>query len=323
MSSLSHPRKVVLITGASDGLGVDVAKKYSATGLTVVMAGRNKAKLETARKAVQSYAKLSDKDVSERLYMVIFDLSSLNSVRQGAQDFLDLNLPLNILINNAGLLCTEREFTEDSKVFEKTIMVNMVGPMLFTQLLLPRMSQTGGRILNLTSSLHDPASPTLAQPTVTDPDRLILPLDNLDGSKSWDRLSFYRASKLADVWWTYVLAERLANSNPKITVNTLCPGFVPTTSLARDSSLFSRLRMKYVMPWFSFAISADQSSNEYLAYGIDDKYANDNGCYYRYGKKTESSKESHDMVKAKTVWNLACDVIGMPEEKMQVSSALS
>jgi retinol dehydrogenase-12 len=153
----NHKRKVVLITGASDGLGLEAAKKYAKAQFTTVLAGRSAEKLARAAATVKLAANIDESQTDQKVYTLCFDFSVLESVRQGAAQFLDLNLPLNILINNAGLFTTSHEFTKDSNVFEKTIMVNMVGPLLFTELLLPRMKETGGgKILIVSSNMHNP-----------------------------------------------------------------------------------------------------------------------------------------------------------------------
>jgi WW domain-containing oxidoreductase len=179
--------KVVLITGASDGLGLAAALKYAQANFSVVMAGRSQEKLQKAGELVQ---KAVPGEQTRKVHTLCFDFSSLQSVRKGAADFLALDLPLHILINNAGITATKYEFTQDTKVFEKTIMINMVGPLLFTELLLPRMQTSGGRILIVSSNLHNPAEKRIGQKQ-QDPSRLILPLDNLDGSKSWDATNSY------------------------------------------------------------------------------------------------------------------------------------
>lgn len=183
-------KKVVLITGASDGLGLAAALKYAQATYIVVLAGRSEEKLQHAVKLVQQAVPGKQPGF---IHTLCFDFASFQSVRKAAADFLALDLPLHILINNAGIVATKHEFTQESKVFEKTMMINMVGPLLFTELLLPKMKITGGRILIVSSSLHNPAEKSFLEKQ-QDPNRLILPLDNLDGSKSWDSNAFYAVS---------------------------------------------------------------------------------------------------------------------------------
>ncbi|CAO3682632.1 unnamed protein product [Umbelopsis ramanniana] len=315
----NHTRKVVLITGASDGLGLAAAKRYAKADYTTVLAGRSKEKLAKAVEAVRAAANIKESQVDQKIYSLCFDLSDLESVRRGAAEFLDFNLPLNILINNAGIFTTTREFTKYTKVFEKTIMVNMVAPLLFTELLLPRMEESGGgKILIVSSNTHNPEQ-AVPLSKKKDTKRLVLPLDNLDGSKEWDGQEFYSASKLADLWWAYVLAEKLSSSEPKITVNAFCPGAVPTTSLAREYPWILRKMAPLVFPLFIKDVSTpEKAAEQYFIYGTDAKFASDNGVYYLKGGKDKSTEESHDMVKAKTVYNLACQVSGLDDHQVAV-----
>jgi hypothetical protein len=102
------------------------------------------------------------------------------------------------------------------------------------------------------------------------------------------RLVGIQASRL---WWTYVLAEKLANSDPKITVNAFCPGFIPTTGLGREYPWALRMVARYTFPLvFSNTLTADESAKRYLAYGTDPKIDDDNAAYYRHGEKVESSE---------------------------------
>ncbi|KAG2183326.1 hypothetical protein INT43_006331 [Umbelopsis isabellina] len=316
-------KKVVLITGASDGLGLAAALKYAQAKHIVVLAGRSQEKLE---KAVNLVQKAVPGKQPGFIHTLCFDFASFQSVRKGAADFLALELPLHILINNAGVVATKHEFTEESKAFEKTIMINMVGPLLFTELLLPKMKVTGGRILIVSSSLHNPAEKSVMEKQ-QDPSRLILPLDNLDGSKSWTSAGFYavntpchcQASKLADVWWAYVLADKLSTSDPKITVNAFCPGFVPSTGLAREYPWVLRKTAQYVLPLIiSTTLTSEQSGERYLEYGTDERFKDVSGCFYRHGEIIDSSVESHDMDKAKTVYNKACQVADIEESKVEI-----
>ncbi|OZJ04617.1 hypothetical protein BZG36_02053 [Bifiguratus adelaidae] len=264
----AHPRKIGLITGATDGLGLEVSKKYAQAGFTVVMAGRNPAKLETGCTSSQS-------PLAPHVETVIFDLASLPSIRKGAQDFLDLGLPLHALITNARIQVAQREFTEDTQAFEKTIMVNMFGSMLLTELLVPRMRESGGgRILNTTSCLHDVKVKTPADPTTQE--EFLADLDDLDGSQEWNMMQFYEISKFTDIWWTNVLATRLSadllQHAAALTANSLCPGFVPTTDLGRHWPLWLRLIRRYITVWQSNAVTLDQSAQEYLAYGTLEEF---------------------------------------------------
>jgi hypothetical protein len=116
-----------------------------------------------------------------------------------------------------------------------------------------------------------------------------------------------------------VLADKLSNSEPKITVNTFCPGAVPGTSLAREYPWIVRQIAPVIFPLLlPDVLTPEIASEQYLSYGTDPKYALDNGVYYQRGSKQKSSEESHDMVKARTVYNLACEVTGLHDRKVTV-----
>lgn len=130
-----------------------------------------------------------------------------------------------------------------------------------------------------------------------------------------------QASKLADVWWAYVLADKLSTSNPRITVNAFCPGFVPSTSLAREYPWVLRKLAQHVLPLIiPYTLTSEQSGERYLEYGTDEKFKDVNGCFYRNGQTIESSAESHDMDKAKIVYNKACEVAGIEDSKVEISA---
>jgi hypothetical protein len=128
-----------------------------------------------------------------------------------------------------------------------------------------------------------------------------------------------QASKLADLWWAYVLADKLSKSEPRITVNAFCPGAVPSTSLGREFPWILRKIAPLVFPLLiSNVLTPEKAAEHYLAYGTDPKFASDNGAYYLKGNQDKSSDESHDMVKAKTVYNLACQASGIDDHQVAV-----
>lgn len=303
MSGQNASKKVALITGSTDGLGFEAAKKYLKAGFIVVITGRDQQKTEAALKTIKKETGATESD----LRWIQLDLSSLASVRKAAQDFLALDLPLHVLINNAAMMGKAREFTTDTRLFEKTLAVNFVGPLLLTELLLPKLRESApSRILNVASNLHNPNSRGVGLPTQLD-------IDNLDGSKNWDSMLFYKNSKLAGVWHTYLLSERLKGTG--VTVNSFCPGFVPTTNLSREQGFIWQFILKNFLAHAKFAMTADQSSDQYLLHGTSEELESVTGKYFRYGKEAESSEDSYNLEKAKKVWNVACDVAGLEDKK--------
>ncbi|GAB5590422.1 hypothetical protein Unana1_05322 [Umbelopsis nana] len=292
--------KVILITGSTDGLGRAAVAKLLKLGHTVVMTSRSEKKSQEAIDWIRAQV-----DNSDKLHKISLDLESLQSIRLAVDEFNALNVPLDVLINNAGLITGKREFSPDSNKVEKTFFVNFVGTLYFTLLLEPTLHE-GSRVWFVTSSLHDPeVRGGKGKP-------IELELDNLDGSKQWDGMGFYKISKLAIMYATYLLADRLKEK--KVLVNAFCPGFVPTTELNRESGLVLRLLMKHVVSRMSFTVSEDESTDDYVYYATSDDVTETSG-YYKKRQKTESSKASYDLDAGKHYWNVACDICDIADMK--------
>ncbi|KAL1917005.1 uncharacterized protein VTP21DRAFT_5203 [Calcarisporiella thermophila] len=303
----SDNKKVVLITGGTDGIGFEAAKCYLHAGFVVVITGRDQVKLEGALDSL--HALTQEKESVQGLTL---DLSSFESIRTAVATFQELHLPLHVLINNASMICTEREFTSDTRIFEKTCATNFVGTFYLTHQLLPLLKTTKGRILTITSMLHDP---NRRLPKDASPIYLFDP-ENLDGNKAYSWRTFYGLSKLLQLYHIYVLSSRLAETHSGVTCNAVSPGFVPATNLNRFSWWPLRWAMRNLFPWLiSVARSAEVAGEEYLYYGTSEAIEGVSGKYFQYKEVVDSSEESYDMEKAKAAWNLACEATGIVDEK--------
>ncbi|CAO3692276.1 unnamed protein product [Umbelopsis ramanniana] len=292
--------KTILVTGSTDGLGKATVLKLLKDGHTVVMTGRD------PKKTASTVSWLESQGVNtEKLKKISLDLDSLESSCNAVEEFNALNLPLDVLINNAGVYLGKRQFSPDTDRVEKTIFVNFVATLYFTLLLVPKLHE-GSRVWFVTSSLHDPEVRGGGGKIME------LDLDNLDGSKEWDGSAFYRISKLAMMYATYLLAERL--DSKKVLVGAFCPGFVPTTALNRESNAAVRFLMKRLLAGASFTTSEDQSSSDYVYYATSEDIT-DTGKYFRDRKQADSSKASYDLEKGKQVWNVACDICKLDDMK--------
>jgi len=291
---MAERQKVVLLTGGSDGLGLLAARKFLNIGWRVIITGRQKEKTENA--VLEAKRVTGKEDIS----YILLDLANLESIRNAVDQFLALNLPLDVLFNNAGYVPTEKHL-DPTGTFELSIFSNFVGPFYLTELLLDKIRNTpNSRILIVSSELHDPAvrSPG-GRPSILD-------FDELNG-KTFDPMYSYKISKLANIYHTYILASQLVG----VTVNCLTPGFVPVTSLSRAQSGFVRFFMKTVINLFPFARSIEVATDEYIQYATSEELRDVTGAYFVYGKKGESSAASHDTEQGKRLWNLACEVTGL------------
>ena len=182
--------KIILLTGATDGIGLETAKNLAAKGHTLLLHGRSSSKLEAVKNEL---IKLNPK---ANITLLEADLSDLAAVEQLAEKIKTQYKSIDVLINNAGVFKTPQTITADG--YDIRFMVNTIAPYLFTQRLLPLMEQTG-RVINLSSAAQAPVS-----------------LDVLKGQQALNDSEAYAQSKLAITMWTYHLAQSLGENAPSI-----------------------------------------------------------------------------------------------------------
>ena len=192
--------KTVLITGATDGIGLLTAKTLAASGHTVLLHGRSQEKLGNAAKAIGE---------SPKTYVA--DLSNMDQVRTLADAVLQQHSQLDVVINNAGVLKVTPPKTPDG--FDVRFMVNTFAPYVLTRALLPILP-TSARIVNLSSA---------AQAAVD--------LDVLHGRKQVNDMEAYAQSKLAITIWSRELAKELNEGPLVVAVN---PGSLLASKMVKE-----------------------------------------------------------------------------------------
>jgi NAD(P)-dependent dehydrogenase (short-subunit alcohol dehydrogenase family) len=203
-------RRVVLVTGSTDGIGRATARALAAGGMHVIVHGRSKGKVEAALGALTA-----DLPGAE-LEGVSFDLGTPAAVRRGAEEILARVPALHVLVNNAGIFAAERVVTDDG--IELTFAVNHIGPFLLTQLLAPRLEASAqdapSRVINVASIAHT---------------RGRIHLDDLTLAKGWTGYAAYAMAKLANVMHALSLSERHAPD--KLLAYSVHPGVISTKLL--------------------------------------------------------------------------------------------
>ncbi|MBE9102982.1 SDR family NAD(P)-dependent oxidoreductase [Vacuolonema iberomarrocanum] len=181
-------QKTILMTGATDGIGLETARMLVSLGHTVLLHGRNLAKLDNVEKT------LSTNNGHVESYMA--DLSRMADVETLAKAVAGKHAKLDVLINNAGVYNAPDPVTQDG--LDIRFAVNAIAPYLLTQRLMPLMTASG-RVINLSSA---------AQSTV-----------NLEALAGWVKLSdgvAYAQSKLAMTMWSRSLALSLKGNGPAV-----------------------------------------------------------------------------------------------------------
>ncbi|KAH7053416.1 short-chain dehydrogenase [Macrophomina phaseolina] len=214
--------KVVLVTGASAGIGLETARALHATGATIYLGVRSVSKGEATKASIEA-----DSPGHGAIHILELALDNLASVRKAAAAFLDQSQRLDVLVNNAGVTGTTFEKTVDG--FEFQFGINHLGHFLLTSLLLPALKATArpgnaARVINVASAAHNLYCD--GQIDLTD----------LDWSRrGYDGMKAYGASKTANILHANHL-DRLYGADPAHPVHALSvhPGAI-MTAMAKGS----------------------------------------------------------------------------------------
>ncbi|XP_066160830.1 short-chain dehydrogenase TIC 32, chloroplastic-like isoform X2 [Oryza sativa Japonica Group] len=214
---------VAVITGASSGIGLETARVLALRGVHVVMAVRNVAAGRNASEAIRA-------EIPGAIVHVLeMDLSSMDSVRRFASEFDSLNLPLNILINNAGIKAWGCTRSVDG--LELHFATNYIGHFLLTNLLMENMKSTSsesgveGRIVNVSSWWHFAIYPEG------------ICFDKVKNPSRFSGIFAYPQSKLASILHSteLQLARILKGDGVNISANAINPGVVETKMLTHNN----------------------------------------------------------------------------------------
>lgn len=199
--------KTILITGSTDGIGLETAKSLTSMGHHVLLHGRNPAKLEQAEKAL---AELSG---GGKVECYVADLSSMSNVEAFAKAVVQKHDKLDVLINNAGIFKTPDPITQDG--LDVRFAVNTIAPYLLTQRLLPLLNDSG-RVINLSSAVQSPVKPEALAGQI----------------RLTDDYDAYAQSKLAITMWSRAMALSIKDKGPIfIAVN---PGSLLATKMVKE-----------------------------------------------------------------------------------------
>src|SRR5215813_6726071 len=272
--------KVVLITGATAGIGKETVVGLLRMGATVVLVSRERERGEAALQDVQHRTN------SRNVVLMTCDLSSQRSIRVLADEFSSKYSGLDVLINNAGVFMTRRSITEDG--IESTFAINHLAYFLLSNLLLERLkARAPSRIVNVASAAHHYGH---------------LDFTDLQRSRSYSSFGAYAASKLANILFTRELARRLEGT--AITVNCLHPGTVGT-------NLFRRLPgfLESIIKLVTISPERGARTSIYLASSPDvDKVS---GKYFSRSRETSVSREARNDDLAEKLWLISEELTGL------------
>lgn len=277
--------KVVLITGATDGIGRITAEHLAAAGAKVVLVGRNPHKTEQVARAIgEQYG-------PEKVDTLLADLSVQSQVRALADAFMARYQRLDVLINNAGAVFMNRNESADG--IEMTFALNHLAYFLLTNLLLERLvSSAPARIVNVSSDAHQAAR---------------LNLNDLENRRAFSGFKAYSQSKLANVLFTYELARRMQGRG--VTVNALHPGFVATNFGVSNGGFFRPLFRLLQLA----AIKPVEGARTTLYLASSPDLAGVSGQYFAKQKAVRSTAASYDEDTARRLWEVSAQMTGLKE----------
>jgi NAD(P)-dependent dehydrogenase (short-subunit alcohol dehydrogenase family) len=277
--------KVVLITGASDGIGKVAAGVLAGMGAKVILVGRN---LEKTSKVA---SEITQKTGNSGLEYLIADLSDQAQVRRLAAEFRQKHDRLDVLVNDAGAMFMSRQISRDG--YEMTFALNHLTYFLLTNLLLDLIKTSApARIVNVSSRAHQGAR---------------LNFDDLQNSQHFNPQNAYGESKLANIYFTYELARRLDGSG--VTVNALHPGFVATNFGASNGGIY---RLAFGLGHIA-AISPAEGAETIIYLASSPEVEGVTGKYFVQKKEVPSSDVSYDVEAARRLWQVSLELTGLAE----------
>ena len=264
----------------------------------VVLACRNSEKAEAAKETI--IAETGNPNV----VAMPIDTSSLTSVRAFADQFIATGEKVYALVNNAGISSMGHGGTTDEG-FELIFATNYLGHFLLTNLLLPHFEE-GGRILNISSDMHNP------------PGGITWPgTEALAHPKDDDRRK-YAYSKLCMIYFSHELADRLAKEGKNVTVNAFNPGFMADTNFSKGGGKMRELRELAVKTTMPERYGKLETSSDALAQLVtDEAFSTVSGAYFDRSTNTAKSSElSYDAQNAAELWQMSMAYVGLDDTQI-------
>ena len=258
--------QTILVTGATDGLGRELARELARRGAGVLLHGRDESKAQRVRAAI------AEETGNDRIDVLLADLSSLAQARELAEQVRATAGELHALVNNAGIGGPPRTLTDDGA--ELHFAVNYLSHFLLTRELLPLLERSApARIVNVSS---------IGQAPIDFDDPML--------ERRYDPMRAYCQSKLAQISFTFELAERLGATG--VTVNALHPATLMDTKMVRD--YFGRPRT-----------SVEEGTEATLRLVIDPELEGVTGRYFDGLRESSAHAQAYEPGARRQLWELS------------------
>ena len=273
--------KVVVVTGATSGIGESAALQLADLGATVVPVGRDAKRLE--RVGAELRKRGSEAEPLQA------DFASQDEVRLLAGDVLERHPRIDVLVNNAGVVRSSRKLSPDGR--EMTMAINHYAPFLLTNLLLERLQESApSRVVTTASDAHGAG---------------LIDLDDLDMERRWSIFRAYGTSKLANILFTRELAHRLEHTS--VTANCLHPG-VLRTRLGRGG--IAGITWRIMSP---FMASPRKGGARIVHVAADPVGGEVTGRYFDDNRPRTLSGQAADDDLAAALWERSAALVGLSD----------
>lgn len=272
--------KVILATGATDGIGKAASTEFAKRGAMLTIVGRNKEKTEQVLK------ELKEASGNENLDLLLCDLSKMADVRRAAEEFKAKHDRLDVLANNAG--ATFRTPLKSPDGFELTFALNHLAHFQLTTSLLDLIRKTpGARVVSTSSGMQA---------------RGVLDLQKTPTSLEGPGWRAYATSKLANILFTKELQRRLEGTTA--TANCFEPGTVRTKFGAFGSDLGLLMNLVYTLAK-PFSKTPEQGADSLIWLATSPEAASLRGEYISNRRPVSPSKQARDPKLASDLWTLS------------------
>jgi retinol dehydrogenase-12 len=271
---------LVLLTGATRGIGQAAAIELAREGVELALVGRDPERVKAVAREAQAVGG------SAPIHEHVADLTLMSGVRALAEEASARYEHIDVLANNAGALFASRKVTSEG--FERTFALNHLAPFLLTNLLRERLS--GGRVVTTASDAHESG---------------VLDLDDLQAEKSYSAMKVYGTSKLCNILFTRELAKRV----PELHANCFHPGVVRTGFGKNENGMWKILttlggpffrspgRGARSLVWLAVSHGAADLDGEYV---VDEKV-----------KAPNAQAQAQDDTLAEGLWERSAELVGL------------
>ncbi len=283
--------KLVVITGATSGIGYVTARKYASKGANLLCINRNPEKSEKLRHEIES-------EFSVKCDYKIADLSILKDIFWVSNELAQLDSPIDVIIHNAGVYLTKRELTPEG--LEKVFVVHYLSSFIINYILLDKLkAQQKARIIMVGSEGHRFAAWGLR-------------LNDLNWEKRrYSGLKSYGSAKLAQLLSMLVFDEHFKNTG--VTINTMHPGAVKTETGQENGPVYRWFKRNF----FDKTLKSPDISAEALYYlGVSKELDNISAKFFNLTTEEEPAPPALDKDVANELWEETLKITGLKEQHL-------